>query len=116
MAEDYRCPRYVLAYDAATLRAVLKRLQSHSVLGLDVEWRPCFGKGQPERSVALVQLSSPTLCVLVPTHHIASSQLPEELAAILASPSVLKCGAGIQDEDMVFTNPPRSRCWRPKRT
>lgn len=92
----FKSPRWVLAYDAATLRATLKRLLNEPVLGLDVEWRPSYQKGAPENKIALIQLSSPTLCVLVPTTR--APRLLPELVAILASPHIYKCGCGIEED------------------
>lgn len=92
----FKCARWVLAYDAQTLRATLKRMLNEPVLGLDVEWRPSYQKGAPENKIALIQLSSPTLCVLVPTTR--APRLLPELVAILASPHIYKCGCGIEED------------------
>lgn len=61
-----------------------------------MEWRPTFRAGAARNPVALVQLSSPSACVLCPVAHL--SRLPARLRALLEDAAVWKCGCGITDD------------------
>ena len=49
-------PRVVFSYDAALLDAAIAGLLAEQVVGLDIEWRPCFVPAAPQNRVALVQV------------------------------------------------------------
>ena len=70
----------------------LKRL---TVLGFDTETRPTFSPDQPSSGTALLQLSSGGKAFLF---RLKKCGLPRTLAAVLASPKVLKVGAATLDD------------------
>ena len=54
-----RTIRYIQTHAEALLEAPASSIALYgSVLGLDIEWRPNWVKGAPERRVALIQLAS----------------------------------------------------------
>ena len=69
---------------------------------LDVEWRPTFRAGAARNPVALVQVSSATVCVLVPVAHLGG--LPPRLRALLEDATVWKCGCGVTDDAALMLN------------
>ncbi|KAI0666299.1 ribonuclease H-like domain-containing protein [Trametes maxima] len=84
---------YIQTEQAAN--AAIPQLNSH-VLGFDLEWKPNFVKGRPENPVALVQLASDTLILLIHVHHMPT--FPEKLRELLADETVVKAGVGIQKD------------------
>ncbi|KAF8610673.1 ribonuclease H-like protein [Ceratobasidium sp. AG-I] len=64
--------------------------------GFDMEWKPCFVKGQAENPVALIQLAQQDRIYLI--HLSAMSEFPEQLREVLEDPNILKVGVGIQDD------------------
>ena len=89
-------PEWHLLYDGTALEFALQALLREPMVGLDIEWRPTYVKGQPQNPVALLQLSSATTCVLVHLRHLI--KLPPALCALLSSPSVWKVGCGVGDD------------------
>ena len=65
-------------------------------VGLDIEWKPTFVRGAPPSRIALIQVSTPELCVLVHARHLP--KLPPSLLTLLAQPSTVKLGCGIDDD------------------
>ncbi|KAI0639038.1 ribonuclease H-like domain-containing protein [Trametes polyzona] len=66
------------------------------VLGFDLEWKPNFVKGRPENPVALVQLASADIILLIHIFHMPT--FPERLRDLLADEGVVKAGVGIQKD------------------
>ncbi|KZS95636.1 ribonuclease H-like protein, partial [Sistotremastrum niveocremeum HHB9708] len=75
-------------------------------LGLDVEWRPNYRKGEPPNMVALVQLATSECVALI---HLScmwkkdrfgrrTVHVPSELTRILEDRNFSKLGVGIQDD------------------
>lgn len=62
------------------------------VVGLDLEWKPTFAAGAPERRASVLQLSGPGLCLVIQLMRL-NGQLPRALKQILKDPTLLKvCG------------------------
>lgn len=61
-----------------------------SVIAIDLEWRPETAKGQFNK-VALVQISSATVCVLIRTASMGF-QLPDAVRSLLADPTTVVVG------------------------
>ncbi|GMH35976.1 hypothetical protein BSKO_03844 [Bryopsis sp. KO-2023] len=69
-------------------------------IGFDIEWRPQYEKGKPQRKTALVQLcysmgkegESKYHCVLV---HVFHCGVPEGLKILLANPDIKKVGVNV---------------------
>ena len=61
----FSLPRLVLHYDTAELeRVICAEIAQDTVVGLDIEWKPNFVKGQRENRVALIQLATAHLVIL----------------------------------------------------
>jgi ribonuclease D len=75
-------------------RAVLPRLSRSTLLGFDTETKPSFKKGRKNK-VSLVQLADDKIACLFRINKIG---IPEELAAILSDPGIIKCGVAIHDD------------------
>jgi len=90
-----RTIRYIQTLDEALLesQASYTALQD-SFLGLDIEWRPNWVKGAPERRVALIQLASRHEVLLF--HIFRVGQLPPVLTALLEDPDIKKVGVNIK--------------------
>ncbi|KAF9229578.1 ribonuclease H-like protein [Gyrodon lividus] len=65
-------------------------------LGFDLEWRPNYHKGQKENPVAVVQLASSDIVVLLQIS--AMSEFPTQLRELLNSPNWIKAGVSIQKD------------------
>jgi len=95
-------------------QALGKRCQCPVAVGLDLEWRPCFVKGQSQHPVALLQIAVEGRVYLFQLIHwaqvrltpaqqrspalrqaAASEALGAPLAALLSDPRILKVGVGI---------------------
>jgi ribonuclease D len=77
---------------SAAARAVLEQADA---LGFDTESRPTFIRGQESTGPHLVQLATDTHCYLYQVDHIAAL---DDLAALLASPRLVKAGFGLGDD------------------
>lgn len=75
--------RLVYCQNADATNEAIAQLNS-KVLGFDLEWKPNFIKGRPENPVALVQLASADLVLLIHIFHMPSKQTE---SYILTSPS-----------------------------
>lgn len=75
-------------------RAV-KHLSEQRFIGFDTETKPVFQPHQPRCHTALLQLSSDTEAFLFRLHSLG---IPDDLAAIMADPSITKIGAAVQDD------------------
>lgn len=64
------------------------------VVGLDVEWKPTFARGRPERKAAVLQLSGPGMCLVIQLFKLTGSRsgVPRSLKRILEDPAILKVG------------------------
>jgi ribonuclease D len=77
---------------AAAARAVLEQADA---LGFDTESRPTFIRGQASSGPHLVQLATDRYCYLYQVDHIDAL---DDLAALLASPRLVKAGFGLGDD------------------
>jgi hypothetical protein len=59
------------------------------VVGLDLEWKPTFAAGAPEKKAAVLQIAGPGLCLVVQMMKLGG-QLPKALRDILRDPRLLK--------------------------
>ena len=92
--EPFELPRWVLSYDMATLdQTISSHFLRERAVGLDIEWRPTFARGAPQNRTALIQLATPSMCALVPVHHLCT--LPPALVELLEARHVWKLGVGI---------------------
>mmetsp|Transcript_18082 Transcript_18082/g.30399 ORF Transcript_18082/g.30399 Transcript_18082/m.30399 type:complete len:395 (+) Transcript_18082:184-1368(+) len=78
-----------------------------NVLGFDTETRPSFQKGQGANATSTLQLSTPDSCLVAHLTHFEKSSGPRSnstwqpaLLEVLANPSVLKVGVGL-DQDAI---------------
>lgn len=70
-----------------------KREVDKVILGLDIEWRPIFRTGVPQRKVAVMQIcGDPCHCYVM---HIIHSGIPQSLRSLLEDPTSVKVGVGI---------------------
>eukprot|EP00310_Coccolithus_braarudii_P012774 CAMPEP_0183336290 /NCGR_PEP_ID=MMETSP0164_2-20130417/4303_1 /TAXON_ID=221442 /ORGANISM="Coccolithus pelagicus ssp braarudi, Strain PLY182g" /LENGTH=339 /DNA_ID=CAMNT_0025505775 /DNA_START=21 /DNA_END=1040 /DNA_ORIENTATION=+ len=93
----FTLPRWVLTYDASTLQHLIQtELLPEPVIGLDIEWKPIFVKGQQPSPVGLIQLASHRIVVLAPVRHLRA--LPPALLELLVSPRIFKVGCGIKED------------------
>lgn len=72
----------------------MQELRGEKILGFDTETRPAFKKGVVNE-VALLQLCTASQAFLFRLNTIG---LPDELAALLSNPSVIKAGVAIHDD------------------
>ena len=90
----FELPRWVLSYDKATLeQTISSHFLRERAVGLDIEWRPTFVRGEPQNRTALIQVSTPNMCVLVPVRHLCI--LPPALVELLGARHIWKLGVGI---------------------
>ncbi|KAI8096101.1 ribonuclease H-like domain-containing protein [Thamnidium elegans] len=80
--------------DANRKLAQLVGKQTHSVFGVDLEWPPCFVKGQSENKVTLVQICSQDKILLIQLPRIQGG-FPPELRRFFEDKNILKCGVNI---------------------
>lgn len=74
-----------------------KLLEGPKILGFDTETKPCFRKGE-HRKVALLQLSSQNIVVLVRLIKIEDKSILEPLIKILKNKRIAKVGIAIGDD------------------
>jgi len=74
--------------------AAVSELRKSGIIGFDTETRPSFRKGQTN-TVALVQLSTRTVCYLFRINHVG---LAQPIVDILEDSSILKIGLSIHDD------------------
>ena len=99
----FSLPRLVLHYDTAELeRVICAEIAQETVVGLDIEWKPNFVKGQRENRVALIQLATAHLVILVPIVHLRC--LPPALVKLLSSRAVWKVGCGVHGDAKKLSN------------
>jgi len=92
-----RTIRYIQTHGRALLESFTSAIALHGpFLGLDIEWRPNWVKGAPERRVALIQLASRHEVLLFQIHRVG--QLPPVLAALLQDPDINKVGVNIKGD------------------
>ena len=77
---------------AAAARAVLEQADA---VGFDTESRPTFIKGETSSGPHLVQLATDSHCFLYQVDHLDAL---DDLAALLASPRLVKAGFGLGDD------------------
>ncbi len=80
--------------EAVTLRAAVREIQKHDVVGFDTETRPSFKRGQSYK-VALLQLAIPNKVFLIRIHQ---TGLPQELVSIFENSDIIKAGVAIHDD------------------
>ena len=85
----------VISSTGKDFKNAIKHLKEQRLLGFDTETKPVFQANAPRHGTALLQLSSETDAFLFRLNHIG---LPEELAEILADPSITKIGAAVNDD------------------
>ncbi|KAF7339762.1 3'-5' exonuclease domain-containing protein [Mycena sanguinolenta] len=86
-------PRQVYITDATLAEAELSKFQGPC--GIDIEWKPCFRKGEQENPVALLQLANADTILLLHLCHM--KRFPKNLQAFLED-STVKAGVGIQGD------------------
>ncbi|KAF9014995.1 ribonuclease H-like domain-containing protein [Cyathus striatus] len=95
------CPQaqlYYVRYVDAANRAIT--LLCNGPVGFDLEWKPNFVKGAQENPVALVQLATHQVVVLIQVS--AMKEFPEKLKEFLENPDIVKAGVAIQRQ---YKNP-----------
>lgn len=80
--------------DEDKLKAALKILRQHKIVGIDTETKPSFKKGLLHK-VALLQIATEDQCFLFRLNRIASFK---ELGDFLSSKSVKKIGLALRDD------------------
>lgn len=73
----------------------IEHLSSKRIIGFDTETKPLFQPHQKRCHTALLQLSSETDAYLFRLNRMG---IPDELAEILADPSITKVGAAVTDD------------------
>jgi ribonuclease D len=86
--------RIVLVDNLTVFNKIIPELRRERILGFDTETKPSFRKGHRNK-VALLQLAGSDIACLFRLNRIG---LPEELARLLADPSVIKAGVAIHDD------------------
>ena len=81
--------------EGEVLDKAIRYLKRQRILGFDTETRPTFSPDQHSSGTALLQLSGSGKAFLFRLKKIG---LPRPLAAILASPSIVKVGAATRDD------------------
>jgi hypothetical protein len=64
-------------------------------VGVDLEWRPTFGRTEAPSRVALVQVAARDECLLVPLLHMRPPGVPALLRQVLSDSSIRKVGVGV---------------------
>ena len=84
------------------IEAACKQLRERGVIGFDTETKPSFKKGGSHHPVALLQLATDRVVVLVRLIRIKDFTEPKwmPLRRLLASPNILKVGVGIHDDGL----------------
>ena len=90
----------VLIDNLITFYEVFPRLLGSDLLGFDTETRPTFKKGK-RNTVSLIQLSTEFLACLIRINKIG---IPDELAALLSDPRVIKAGVAVHDDIKFLKN------------
>ena len=72
------------------------RFDACQALGLDVEARPSYRRGQSNNRVDTIQLCSESACVVVSLSN--AVMLPPLLGHLVSSPTVLKFGCGVSND------------------
>ena len=90
----------VLIDNLKTFYEVFPRLLESDLLGFDTETRPTFKKGK-RNTVSLIQLSTEFLACLIRINKIG---IPDELAALLSDPRVIKAGVAVHDDIKFLKN------------
>lgn len=80
------------------LEAAIEHLRQQPWVGFDTETKPSFTKGIKNK-VALVQLSTPTVCYLI---RVCKMQIPPILSQFLADATPLKIGLSLHDDYRVL--------------
>jgi len=95
VCQPERTIRYIQTYDEALMESETSSIALQgSLLGLDIEWKPNWVKGAPERRVALIQLASRHEVLLFHIHRVG--QLPPVLTALLEDSNIKKVGVNIK--------------------
>lgn len=90
-------PVYVtLGRDDVDLQLRHSRFDACLALGLDVEARPSYYRGQQNHRVDTIQICSESACVVVSLAE--ASVLPPLLGRLVSCPGILKFGCGVVDD------------------
>jgi ribonuclease D len=84
----------LLIDDLDKFNRVIPWLRRSKVLGFDTETKPSFKKGRKNK-VSLIQLADKNKACLFRINKIG---IPDELAAVLSDPGIIKCGVAIHDD------------------
>jgi ribonuclease D len=84
----------LLVDNLESFQEAMEKLRGQKLLGFDTETRPNFKKGR-KNVVSLIQLASAEFACLFRINKIG---IPDELAGLLADPSVIKAGVAIHDD------------------
>src|SRR5512133_3961999 len=84
----------LLVDNLESFHVAMEKLRGEKLLGFDTETRPNFKKGR-KNVVSLIQLASAEIACLFRINKIG---IPDELAGLLADPSVIKAGVAIHDD------------------
>ncbi|KAJ8449666.1 hypothetical protein Cgig2_001322 [Carnegiea gigantea] len=93
--------RTVQEVEEATLQIlnlleVKKQELGRAILGVDIEWKPSFGRGIPQGKAAVLQICGDmTRCYVL---HIIHSGVPHNLKSLLEDPTSIKVGVGIDGD------------------
>lgn len=86
--------RIITIYTEGEAEMAVNYLQKSSILGLDTETRPCFGKGKHNK-VALLQVANHDTCFLFRLNSIG---FPYALCRLLEDERVTKIGLSLKDD------------------
>lgn len=97
-------PQVIIPATVAELDAAIELIwpaaarDASLVLGIDCEWRPTTRESPIARPVAVVQLATERIALVIPILRIcteAGGAVPPSLRALLESPRVIKAGVGV---------------------
>jgi hypothetical protein len=75
------------------------------IIGLDIEWKPVFIKGQPPRKASLLQIAASDEILLLQIYGLQPKRIPQLVLKVLADTSILKVGVGIEDDAARYPKP-----------
>ncbi|KAI9309019.1 ribonuclease H-like domain-containing protein [Cunninghamella echinulata] len=73
--------------------ALLKMTRNETLFGVDMEWKPCFVKGEKENKTGVIQICGENQILLIQTSQMKT--LPNELVHFLESKAIFKVGVNI---------------------
>ncbi|KIM23887.1 hypothetical protein M408DRAFT_332085 [Serendipita vermifera MAFF 305830] len=87
---------YLRKRDEASMHSTRVRKSGVNVVGFDLEWKPMRDGSREYNKVSLVQVATPDEILLIQLPE--SSKFPTGLRALLEDQTILKVGAGIQND------------------